>query len=411
MSWVKDTEQGKKKKKKKKKKKSPTINGETSDSITSDNEVDPKATDKITKKKQKRKKKIKTTTITAEEPQSSNTKEKPQLIKLREGVKVTPQELNEANKHLKQLPKNFEWKDSPRITLRNMKWSPNADTDPRNTPNLEGRSLTQIFLDMITEPLQIVRQHTNTFGQKKFKSNWRTLTASLMIAMLSAFFYMDTSPKKNVLDYWRKGRPDKFMARLGLSRRQFHMYLTALRLYDPKEYSEEEKKTNKIYKAEKFIESLCRAFQRMRHPKKKHLSIDEQMALYMGRTKLVQIIKGKPTGVGLKYYCICCPITGYLYMGMLHSSTEVPHQKVWGRIVAICYKLLSGDPEKKLKSFLDQGYWVYKFFLGKPILKLEFNKNNFYLQIFTDRYYCSGGPKSGTLPADTAHPYHRPQCR
>lgn len=78
----------------------------------------------------------------------------------------------------------------------------------------------------------------------------------------------------------------------------------------------------------------------------------------MGRTKLIQIIKGKPNSVGLKYYCVCDGQNGYLYSAMLHSSSPVPHQNVWGRIVAICYKLLAGDDAKGLKSFLDQGFWV-----------------------------------------------------
>lgn len=82
------------------------------------------------------------------------------------------------------------------------------------------------------------------------------------------------------------------------------------------------------------------------------------MALFMGRSKLIQIIKNKPTGVGLKYYCICDPDSGYLYRAMLHSSTEVAHQNVWGRIVAICYNLLAADEDKQFKSYLDQGFWV-----------------------------------------------------
>lgn len=56
--------------------------------------------------------------------------------------------------------------------------------------------------------------------------------------------------------------------------------------------------------------------------------------------------------------CVCDPESGYLYAAMLHSASPVPHQNVWGRIVAICYKLLSGDRTKGLTSYLDQGYWV-----------------------------------------------------
>ncbi len=72
----------------------------------------------------------------------------------------------------------------------------------------------------------------------------------------------------------------------------------------------------------------------------------------------MQIIKGKPRGKGLKYYALCDPDTGYVYAVILHSKTHQPFEEVWGRIVAICYALLRGDPENGLRSFLDQGYYI-----------------------------------------------------
>ncbi len=90
-----------------------------------------------------------------------------------------------------------------------------------------------------------------------------------------------------------------------------------------------------------------------------------------GRCGLVQIIKGKPRGKGLKYYALCDPDSGYIYAAILHSKNYVEFEEVWGRIVAICYALLRGDPSNGLRSFLDQGYYVrcYLFYLNITILR------------------------------------------
>ncbi len=80
--------------------------------------------------------------------------------------------------------------------------------------------------------------------------------------------------------------------------------------------------------------------------------------MLQGRCGLIQIIKGKPRGKGLKFYCLCDPRTGYVYAIILHSQTHVPYEEVWGRIVAICYAIMRGDVDEKLNSFLDQGFYV-----------------------------------------------------
>lgn len=228
--------------------------------------------------------------------------QKTPLVKLRAGVQVTEEELKSASAYLPILPKNFKWTDDPRLYLANEPWNPTHENDPQNTPNLNGRCLTSIFLEMLDEPLQLVVKHTNTSGEKLFPLTWKRFTVDLMMAMIAALFYMDVTRVADIKMYWRKKRPDQFIKKLGLSKKKFSMYLKALRLYDPAEYSEAQKKANKIYKAEQFIDVLCKQFQKMRHPPGRSLSVDEEMAKFQGRSKLIQIIKGKPTSKGLKYY-------------------------------------------------------------------------------------------------------------
>ncbi len=96
----------------------------------------------------------------------------------------------------------------------------------------------------------------------------------------------------------------------------------------------------------------------------------------------MQLIKGKPRGKGLKYYALCDPKSGFAYAAMLHSKTRVPHEESWGRILAICYALLSGDDEHGLVSYLDQGYYVSScLFFGLTLFVA------FIAQVFTDRFY------------------------
>ncbi len=66
----------------------------------------------------------------------------------------------------------------------------------------------------------------------------------------------------------------------------------------------------------------------------------------------------KPIDVGLKYYAVCCPYTGYTFCIKLHSDAPEPHEEEWGRILAIVYDLLSGESTEGSYCFLDKGYFV-----------------------------------------------------
>ena len=48
------------------------------------------------------------------------------------------------------------------------------------------------------------------------------------------------------------------------------------------------------------------------------LGIDEAIKKFKGRCSFKQYIKSKPVRWGIKVFCVCCSLTGYLWNGTIH---------------------------------------------------------------------------------------------
>ena len=248
------------------------------DTEVPDNDTEPDVTEAEAEKSEsdEQKEKLSNKKSVGKPQSKATTKQKSTKTKLRDGVKVTEEEIAEAAVYLEPLPALYTWELGPRVNLKAKEFTPYEKNSPETTPNFEGRSVTSIFLEMVEEPLQEVIRCTNIFGLKKFRRHWKPMTWPYLLVFLAALFYMDENPRQDVVDYWKKKRPDRFMNSLRLSRKRYRMYLTAIRLYDPADYSQAEAAKNKVYKAENFIDMLVVRFQQMKHPGSKHLSLDEQ---------------------------------------------------------------------------------------------------------------------------------------
>ena len=75
-----------------------------------------------------------------------------------------------------------------------------------------------------------------------------------------------------------RAKTDNFVRRLGISYRQFSMWLNTLRLYVPDEISAEERARDPAYKIRHYLTLVERGAQAAYTPQMENLSIDEEMS-------------------------------------------------------------------------------------------------------------------------------------
>ena len=92
-----------------------------------------------------------------------------------------------------------------------------------------------------------------------------------------------------------------------------------------------------------------------------NVAVDERMIKSKHRSGIRQFIPNKPTRFGIKVWCLCCAVTGYMYASAVYiGNNETKSGNPFGYDVVI-----------KLCSFISQqGYHVYfdNFFTSLPLI-------------------------------------------
>ena len=186
-----------------------------------------------------------------------------------------------ASDHLAPLPKDYKWQSNPpEMEIPPRPFCPTEDNKSENSPDHKNKSRAAIFLEMASESLKHMMKCTNLLGRHIFPVRWVDLTVPTTAKMLGILFHADEHKQSNVRDYWRRVHGDDFVKTSGVSHDTFAMWLACLRLYNPSDITAEQKSKDKAYKVSEYLLKVEKGCQCMYSPPSRHLSLDEEMALY-----------------------------------------------------------------------------------------------------------------------------------
>ena len=89
----------------------------------------------------------------------------------------------------------------------------------------------------------------------------------------------------------------------------------------------ESKDYSKIYKVKNFTEILRKNFQK-NYNFGRCGTIDDSMIKFKGRSSIKQYLPLKPIKRGYKVWCLCDPITGYLFNYQIYGNRKDEHGKL-----------------------------------------------------------------------------------
>ena len=131
-------------------------------------------------------------------------------------------------------------------------------------------------------------------------------------------------------------------------------------------------KTDKVYKVRPLLDHLNAKFMELKLLSE-HLSVDESVILFKGRSSLKQYNPMKPIKRGFKLWCLCDD-TGYLYRtsvytGKNEATFNQELRKEVGLGGDVVLSLLSSVSEKNHKAYFDN------YFSSLPLMELLKSKN------------------------------------
>ena len=202
----------------------------------------------------------------------------------------------------------------------------------------------------IEEILNLITNQTNIYGKgKKQSSNqrktskWKDVSKKEIESFLGLVILMGINDLPNIKLYWSKDMVfhNTFISSI-MSRDRFletfynlHLANNSLKpKRESKDYSE-------IYKAKNFTEILGRNFQK-NYNFGRCGTIDESMIKFKGRSNIKQYLPLKPRKRGYKVWCLCNPITAYLFNYQIYLGKEETSGKEIPLGERVVFDLISG---------------------------------------------------------------------
>ena len=197
--------------------------------------------------------------------------------------------------------------------------------------SLKERTPVSVFRTFFTEEiLNLITDQTNIYGKGKKRSNnqkktnnWKDVNKKEIESFLGLIILMGINNLPNMKLYWSKNIVfhNTFISSI-MSRDRFLQIFYNLHLADNSlEPKRESKDYSKIYKVKNFTEILRRNFQR-NYNFGRYGTIDESMVKFKGRSSLKQYLPKKPIKRGYKVWCLCDPITGYLFNYQIYLGKQ-----------------------------------------------------------------------------------------
>lgn len=179
-------------------------------------------------------------------------------------------------------------------------------------------------------------------NQRK-NSKWKDVGKTEVESFLGLIILMGINDLPNMKLYWSKDMlfHNAFISSI-MSRDRFleifyNLHLASNSL-EPKRGSNN---YSKIYKVKTFTEILRRNFQK-NYNFGLYGTIDESMIKFKGRSSIKQYLPLKPIKRGYKVWCLCDPITGYLFNYQIYEGKEKTSGKEELLSERVVFDLISG---------------------------------------------------------------------
>ena len=217
--------------------------------------------------------------------------------------------------------------------------------------SLKERTPVSVFRTFFTEEiLNLITDQTNIYGKGKERnntqkktSNWKDVSKKEIESFLGLIILMGINNLPNMKLYWSKDMVfhNAFISSI-MSRNRFLQIFYNIHLADSSlEPERASKDYSKIYKVKKFSEILRKNFQNNHHLGGCS-TIDESMIKFKGRSSLKQYLPKKPIKRGYKVWCLCDPITGYLFNYQIYLGKEETIGKGTSLAERVVFDLISG---------------------------------------------------------------------
>jgi len=229
-----------------------------------------------------------------------------------------------------------------------------------------------IFRNFFTkEILNLIIDQTNIYGNEKKQSStqrkiskWKDVSREEIESFLGLVMLMGINDLPNIKLYWSKDMVfhNAFISSI-MSRDRFLEIFYNLHLANNSlQPKQESKDYSKIYKVKNFIEILRRNFQK-NYNFGRYGTIDESMIKFKGRSSIKQYLPLKPIKRGYKVWCLCDPITGYLFNYQIYLGKEETREKEISLGERVVFDLIS--------SHNFQGKYLYfdNFFTSLKLLE------------------------------------------
>lgn len=202
---------------------------------------------------------------------------------------------------------------------------------------------TEEILNLITRQTNIYGKGKKSSSNQRKSSNWKDVSEKEIESFLGLIILMGINDLPNMKLYWSKDMifHNTFISSI-MSRDRFLQIFYNLHLADNSlEPKRESKNYSKIYKVQNFIEILRRNFQK-NYNFGRFGTVDETMIKFKGRSKIKQYLPLKPIKRGYKVWCLCDPITGYLFNYQIYLGREETSGKEIPLGSRVVFNLISG---------------------------------------------------------------------
>ena len=158
-----------------------------------------------------------------------------------------------------------------------------------------------------------IAAQTNLYASQKGTTTWTNVSEEEMQSFLGIHLAMGLVRLPSLRDYWTNpllGAPGMVK---GMGRNRFCSILSHLHLNDNSKMPQRGSPNfDKLFKIGPLLDGIRENSQVCYRPHQ-HLSIDEAMVLFKGRSSLRQYMPNKPIKWGYKCWCICDATNGYMY--------------------------------------------------------------------------------------------------
>ena len=187
--------------------------------------------------------------------------------------------------------------------------------------------------------------------KKKYYQDWLPVDKVELRAFLAIVMYMGIVRLPSMTDHWENGvvlRPTAVSQIM--PRDRFYVLFQFLHLNEDKY----DFKTDKIYKIRRLILTLLPNFKKY-YQIDEHISIDEKMIKFTGRSCMKQYIKQKASKWGFKAFILAEARSGYVYDWILYEGKQGPTPKK-NLAANIVTQLVRGLENKGHRLYTDNYY-------------------------------------------------------